>query len=159
VAGDRIVIGTDDAFSLRVYDGEGRLLRLVRQDRPTRPASAEYYEQYMASQRERMEARPAGVREQMEIAIEQIPRHETLPAFGLLHLDRTGHLWVQEYVELGEPRTDWQIFDPDGVLVARVRIPDRLDILDIGSDYLLGRDRDEFGVERVRMYELTRGGG
>jgi GMP synthase-like glutamine amidotransferase len=36
-------------------------------------------------------------------------------------------------------------------------MPERFEVLDIGTDYVLGRWRDGLGVEAVRVYELVRG--
>lgn len=154
-AGDRIVVGTNDAFSLRVHDASGRLMRLIRQNRPLRPADPDEIARVLEPARARSADRPGG--ERMLAAIDQLPLHETLPAFAQLLLDRTGHLWIQEFPGSGARPTDWQVFDPEGVLVARVGLPDGLEILDVGPDYLLGRVSDDLGVERVRLYDLERG--
>ncbi len=37
-----------------------------------------------------------------------------------------------------------------------VETPPRFQISQIGSDFMLGRWRDELGVEHVRMYELLK---
>ena len=58
---------------------------------------------------------------------------------------------------------DWQVFDPSGVLLARVRMPEHgpvgksyFTILDIGEDYVLGRIQDERPLERVVLHRITK---
>jgi hypothetical protein len=49
-----------------------------------------------------------------------------------------------------------QIFAPDGEWLGTIALPDRLTVLEIGSDYVLGVWRDEFDVERVQLLTLER---
>ena len=46
--------------------------------------------------------------------------------------------------------------DPQGNLVGSVTLPEGVDILGIGEDYLLGLVRDELEVEYVKLYQLQR---
>ena len=48
------------------------------------------------------------------------------------------------------------MFDPEGVWLGPVTLPGRLQIVEIGPDYVLGTTRDELGVESVVMYDLDR---
>jgi hypothetical protein len=160
-AGDQIAVGTSDAFSVRLFDVAGDVTRIVRQNRepaPTDPQAKEaLVEDWMKQARD--DQRP-----ELAAGLDQLTRHETLPAFGAVRLDRTGNLWVQEYVALGvEAIGDWQVFDPNGVLLARVRMPQHgpvgksyFTILDIGEDYVLGRIQDERPLERVVLHRLTK---
>lgn len=43
------------------------------------------------------------------------------------------------------------------VLLARAELPDGLDPLEIGPDYVIGLRRDELDVELVEVYALRRG--
>lgn len=100
---------------------------------------------------------------------------DSFPRYGRLLVDSEQLLWVMEYPELsgpinswrlaesfGEPPTvgpiRWRVLGRDGTPVAEVETPAAVFVLEIGQDYLLGLHRDEFGVESVRVYELTRGG-
>lgn len=80
------------------------------------------------------------------------------PAHGPIMVDALDHLWVQRFESPG-PRdtTEWRVFDPDGRLVANVVIPAGHRVMDIGEDYILAVGRDDFDVEYVRMFGLTRG--
>lgn len=65
---------------------------------------------------------------------------------------------MERYRTPGEEPTVYDILDPEGRLVGWVFLPDQLDILEIGQDYILGLYRDELEVEYVRMYRLHRPG-
>ena len=51
---------------------------------------------------------------------------------------------------------DWWVFEPDGRWLGTVRMPEGLDLSQVGEDFILGTHRDDLGVERVRLYGLTR---
>ena len=50
------------------------------------------------------------------------------------------------------------VFRPDGVYLGTVKLPQDLDVMEIGMDYVLGVARDELGAEYVQVYGLERGG-
>ena len=51
---------------------------------------------------------------------------------------------------------EWTIFDPEVVMLGQVRLPPAVSIVEVGSDYLLGRAWDDLGVERILLHELRR---
>jgi hypothetical protein len=98
---------------------------------------------------------------------------DRFPRFGRLVVDALGYLWVMKYPEsLGpfvSPRltlpylnhvpeggAEWRVLSPDGDLVAELRTPPSLFVLEIGADYVLGISRDEFDVESVSVHALRR---
>jgi hypothetical protein len=156
-SGSTIAVGTDDAFSVRIYSGGGGLTHVVRQERTPLPADPAEIERYLELAQSR-QLPPENAR-MRALAIEQLPRHTTRPAFADLYIDRPGNLWIQESEAAGAERRRWQVFGPEGVLVASVEGPGGLEILDIGEDYLLGTLRDALGVEQVLLYRLRKEGG
>jgi hypothetical protein len=50
----------------------------------------------------------------------------------------------------------WSVFDPDGAVLGTIETPQGLVVYQIGEDFLLGRMRDDFGVERVVRFPLDR---
>lgn len=81
----------------------------------------------------------------------------TLPAHAAVHVDPDGWLWVQEYDppwETGPVR--WRVFDTEGIARAEVRTPRGLIVHEIGRDNVRGLWRDDFGVEYIRAYAITR---
>ena len=87
-----------------------------------------------------------------------MPRVETRPPHGALYADTEGYLFVEDYVMPGDEWKGVTIFDPEGRLVGGFELPVDLQVLEVGSDYLLVRCEDELEVEYVRMYRLTRPG-
>lgn len=78
----------------------------------------------------------------------------SLPAFDALRLDSEGNLWVRPFAVVNVGRTEWLVFDSDGVPVARARIP--LGTRWIGRDRVIVKEEDGEGVQRVRVYRLCK---
>jgi len=88
--------------------------------------------------------------------LEGLPTLESFPAFESLEVDARGYLWVEEYQMPGVERTVWTVFDADGHVQGLVETPLGLDVYEIGEDYILGRAMDDFDIEYVQMFRLTR---
>jgi hypothetical protein len=86
-----------------------------------------------------------------------IPIAGRFPALSELEVDAGGNLWIRRY-----RRPTWEgpqpaiVLDPDGAFVCHGAIPEGMRLFEIGDDYLLGMERDDLGIEYVRMYEITR---
>lgn len=86
-----------------------------------------------------------------------IPIADRFPALSALEVDAGGSLWIRRY-----RRPTWEgpqptiVLDSDGAFVCHGAIPEGMRLFEIGDDYLLGMERDELGVEYVRMYGVTR---
>lgn len=51
----------------------------------------------------------------------------------------------------------WTVFTNTGAQLAEVRLPNNLDVYEIGNDYVLARYMDpEESIPEVRMYRLNR---
>lgn len=86
---------------------------------------------------------------------------ERRPAFSALKVDALGNLWVAEYdpngnVAYGWVASGWHVFSPGGELLGRVVTPPGLVLHEIGTDYVLGAQRNELEVPFVRRFPLTR---
>ena len=98
---------------------------------------------------------------------------ERMPYFGALEVDRAGNLWVQEYEPFwADGAQRWAVFAPNGEQLAYVSVPAaalpfcarRLrasctvltDIFEIGDDYLLVAQSDEWGVRYLRQYPIVK---
>lgn len=95
---------------------------------------------------------------------EAVPGRDVIPHLSAMLVDDRDRLWVKRY----SPATDnlwtgfpggtggeWWILDPDGTVVATVRAPDGLHLTDVRGDRVAGVTRDELGVERVAVYEIS----
>jgi hypothetical protein len=154
VGGSRLFFGSQDAFEIEVYGADGTLETLVRLDRPLVPVTDRDLEAFISREVGRMadqnEAR------QRRIDLEKMPRIEHRPAHGSLSADAAGYLFVEDYAMPGDTRKGVMVFGPDGKLTGEFEIPADLQILEVGSDYLLVRYEDELEVEYVGLYRLTR---
>ncbi len=158
--GDRVAVGNDDSYSIRIYDGSGALLHVVRQTRePARVQPGDFDRVFPEGLRP--DAPPSAMKTAMAPALEHMPHVTTFPAYGDLLLDRSGRLWVPEYDPTGfnAKSSSYQAFDDDGVFLGRLDLPDGATILDAGPDWLLARSQDDLDVERVVLYRLVRPAG
>ena len=74
-----------------------------------------------------------------------------------LVLDSERNLWVQAYRPPAEGVSDrYDVFDSTGVWLGPVTMPDGLEVLSIGADHVIGRVRDELGVESVAVHQLKK---
>lgn len=156
--GETYVVGRTDQPELRVYSDEGRLLRLIRwaadQDRTiTADVIRRDQEQWDSG------VDDPETRRQLEREMGQWFYGAELPIYDQLRVARGGHLWLRLYrapweVTGGGSDKPWLVFDPEGVMLGEVQVPNGGELLEIGRDYLILSVRDEFGVEYVQMYHL-----
>ena len=94
-----------------------------------------------------------------------MPRGPTLPVLRSLHVDATGHLWLQPYYVAGAEPPPFEIHSPDGVWLGSVSLPPghqrafvqyQAPYMEIGEDYVLGVWTDDLDVQYVRMYRINK---
>ena len=137
-------------------------MRLDRDPRPTTQADHDrYVEQEIAILKRRNPPVSADLLKREREFHESAQMAETFPVFSEVMGDAAGYLWVREYDFPGEERPAplWTVFDPGGRVLGFVETPPALVIEEIGEDYILGRTRDELGVESIQMWPLERQGG
>ena len=142
------------AYDISVAELGGRHLR-VRRTVEGRPVSADeaarFVEEYVAGY---SEERRADVRSRFE----QVTAASHLPTHAGLAFDSDGNLWVEGY----RPPRDthllrtWSVFDPDGRWLGDLDLPHGLRVDEIGKDYIAGVERDDVGVEYVRVYRVVK---
>ncbi len=88
-----------------------------------------------------------------------------LPVLRSIHVDGTGHLWLQPYYVAGAEPPPLEILAPDGAWLGSVSLPPGLvrafiqyqaPYMEIGDDYVLGVWTDELDVQYVRMYRINK---
>jgi hypothetical protein len=156
--GDGIVVGTPDAYEFEVYAPDGALRTIVRLARPNAPLTSTDIDAYVASQMED-DADDNLLREHRRLATE-IDFPDTKPAYAsAIRGDVEGNVWVPGFsIEDGEEQHPplWAVFDRDGRFLGELAMPRRLRVREIGADYVLGVWRDDFDVEHLRRYALTK---
>ena len=83
---------------------------------------------------------------------------DSFPAHGEIVPDICGGFWVQEYPAPTDLSERWLAFDSQGEWITSVTLPSRFALRRVGPDRLLGIQRDEDGVESIRVYSLTSAG-
>lgn len=89
-----------------------------------------------------------------------VPSGDATPAYSALAFDGLGNLWTEHFRFAWDslaPRM-WSVHDRTGEWLGTLEVPRKLGLLEIGSDYLLGVERDEDGVELVKLYRISRPG-
>jgi hypothetical protein len=84
------------------------------------------------------------------------PVADLFPAFTRVVIGMDGRLWVREYRRPTVlPFQRWIGFDAQGRYQCRASLPAEAELLEIGNDYLLTRERDADDVERVVRYGIA----
>lgn len=151
---DQVLIAQTERFEWGFWGLDGGLDRVVRLDEPRHVVTdAERAAELEQSLADVPEERRAGVRRTWE----EVPMPDTLNAMETVVVDRTGHVWVRaETLASTESPAPWFVTDPTGQAVARMTLPARLQVYDIGPDWLLGVTTDDLDVERVQLWPLRR---
>ena len=133
------------------------LIRWTGDDREVTEAQVDAYRR---AERERYAGQdlPPPIRQSIEAMVsEDRPVADRFPAHAGIMIGIEGDIWVHEYPRPIEGELGWLVFDEEGRFECRVTLP--LDsVYEIGPDYVLGKAEDEFEVEHIVRYPLTRPG-
>lgn len=150
---DHFLVGTNDRYELQLFNLSGqptKVIRLVHEVRPpTQDDMDAWFEEFTANDtpEERADFRRV---------FNELPVLDAFPAFVDVVVDRLDHLWVQDFNPTGDGSITWVVFEPSGEALGRIETPPGLEVYEIGEGYLLGRSRDELGVDYVQLWPLTR---
>ncbi|HSG82550.1 MAG TPA: hypothetical protein VLC48_09885 [Gemmatimonadota bacterium] len=145
---DRWFVGTSDSYEIEMRDLDGSLTHIIRRPVANRPIPKEVAEEARRRMFEMLQSMGGRVDG-------PAPLPETMPAYASFLLDAEGNLWVEEY-RIGDEEPQWAVFNPEGRFLGIVEVPRQGQVMEIGSDYVLGVWSDELGSEQVRLYELIR---
>ncbi len=154
VHGDKLYFGSGDSYEIERRGKDGTLELLIRRDTPNQAVTAADIDRFIET--EVADIEDANDRRDRRELYQEMDIPETMPAYGDLKLDDLGNLWVADYDPDPDADLRWTVFDPDGRMLGQVVLPSGLDIKQIGDDFVLAVWRDEFDVEHVRLYELSR---
>jgi len=154
VARDRFFYSSQDSYEIQVTDEAGRLLRIIRRDLAPRPVTEAHRAELTQGMEDQADDNDQ-VREFRRM-MRDAPVPDYHPALGPIYADALGYLWVEETRMPDEEIRYTTIFDPEGRMVGQVVLPARVQVQEIGADYLLGRWADDLGVSYLRMYPLER---
>jgi hypothetical protein len=154
VLGNDLLVGMGAEPELLRIDSTGQIRSIIRwrQSRiQVRDIWDRFASEFLAGVSD--ERRPAYAR---LLAMDGLPTPDAVPAIEQLLVDRQGTIWVQEYRLPWQETRVWQVLRADGTWLGQLTTPPTMTVLDIGPDYVLGRQVDDAGVERVTMYALKR---
>jgi hypothetical protein len=156
VQADRFSVATGDAYEVVSLDVEGSARGGFRRDAPPVPITRGDVAAYRADLLEAVGPSEAPAwRRALDAAT--FPDHVP-PVSGLVPAPG-GAVWVREaqppYTYAEGAR--WAVYAPDGTPTARIALPPRFTLWQVGDGWALGGVTDEDGTERVWLYRL-RGG-
>lgn len=158
VGPDGYFVTEGDAYSINAYDVSGRLRRIIRLDREPRPVTGEVRAAHEAWLHE--ETSPENeewLRRRLSVPY---PTH--LPAFEWLHADAEGNIWARhrrygaDDGTAGAGMYEFFIFGADGRYLGTIELPAGLEVYRIGTDFVLGKVRDELSVDYVHLYRIEK---
>jgi hypothetical protein len=122
-AGKRLYYGDGESNEVRVYSARGGLLRIIRtSDKRTRITDTDI-ERRLAVMVPVSARVSASARTKQLERLRAMPHASHWPAFGRIHVDPAGRLWVQDY-RMSYPAPDgWTVFDPAGRVLGRLILP------------------------------------
>jgi len=149
------VVADNDRAEVQFWDPDGRLVTTARWESVPRVVTAEDVERDRAwdlAQRSNPDSA------QLRQIWSQAPDPpETMPAFGTVLLDSEESVWVGEYRPRSEGTSrEYGVLGRDGSWIGTAVVPEGLQILSIGSDWILALARDDLGVESIVLHSLTR---
>lgn len=150
----RIVVGDTETFDIAVFSSHGTLTMRVRRSSRLQRVTREDVARFRRDQLAALEGVPNEQFWRRRLA--DVSGPPTFPAFADLHVDSGGHLWVQEYHPFEPMKRLFAVFDSDGRWLGEVVLPDNLNVLSIGVDYLVGWTPDGLDTPSVGVYDLIR---
>jgi hypothetical protein len=148
-----------DSFAIREYNREGNLLRIIRKTHTPTPVTESLKKEFVGSYLRVLERDgfPEERRNQIADEFYAAESNQAVPPFRSMLLDRSGNLWVGNYSpDPYAPSRYWEVFGTEGSWLGTVETPPGVVLYEIGDDYLLGRSKDEYGVEYVVLYSLRK---
>ena len=163
------VVGNGRVPELRRYDSAGGLELIVRWPGQPQPVGAADRRRYSERRMEFLAWAPPNEPETRLLfpALDEhpeVPTHK--PLFDRLLLDDRGGIWARVFPEesfgLFDSRLPgpmiftetWTVFDPVGVWLGDLTLPERFELHTVGRDRLLGVTRDSLDVETVRVLRV-----
>ena len=152
VGRERVVVCPTDSGAVGVYTFRGRRLRPIPLDVPPRAPSRAYVERFAD---QFLAAMPEALKARFRERFLAIPPAEHLPPCSKILMDPDDNVWVV-LSALGDSATTLRVFGPDDRVLGDVTVPAALEVLEIGSDYLLASGETPEGEPWVRVYRVRR---
>lgn len=154
VSPNAVYVGAGDEYEVVRFDLEGRRVGMIRRARRPVRVSQSHIDSFIEEQVGRGSRRLTP--QAMEAFYRGLEYPVTFPAYSRLLTDPLGNLWVEDYPIPGKGTPGWSVYSADGATLASLDLPSRLQITEIGSDYVVGIWRDELDLQYVRVYRLEK---
>lgn len=153
-----VIVGTNEPGGIRVYDPEGRLVRLIRSLTPQDPVTVEDRDRRKQENLKRLERQRASEQVKSEwIRNEASRRFATVfPYHERVMPGRDGTIWLERARRYDDEGRRFVVYDSLGRAIATVRCPDRMRPYQVGPSEVIGLWRDPDDVEHVRVYPVIR---
>jgi hypothetical protein len=150
---ENVFVGVQEEMEIGLHSTDGQLRQIYRvADADLDLGAADV----AARRREVLSSVPEDRRSRVAEDLDRLDVPDSRPAYGRLLVGADGSLWAAEQGRYPAiPRT-WTVFDSTGMLLGNVDMPERFRLYQIGSDWVLGVGLDEYDVEHVQLYRLTK---
>lgn len=154
-APEGVWVGDANTYEVRYFGASGGLERILRLDAPLHAVTDDDVEAYIRVNVDE-DSNDENRRRELRAMTREMPIPDYRPPYQGVIVDTQSNLWVQDYGVPGEDVSTWTIFDPEGRVLGRLDTPARTRLLEVGGDYILGRTADQFDVESLTLWTLTR---
>jgi hypothetical protein len=153
ISGENVLIGVQEEMEIGLHSTDGTLRQIYRVPNADLHLGAA---DVAARRQQVLSSVPEDRRSRVGEDLDRLDVPDSRPAYGRLLVGSDGSLWAAEQVRYPAiPRT-WTVFDSTGRLLGNVDMPERFRLYQIGSDWVLGVGLDEYDVEHVQLYQLTK---
>jgi hypothetical protein len=139
---DHLFLTRGEAYEIEVYDDEGRLIRILREDALPPVVTEAHREAWIQERAATSRPHP-----------EDVPFSERFGSYQILMLSFEGDLWAQRLARPGEEEQEWVVFSVDGTEVRRV-ILSELSLKSIRGGRLYGFRTDSLGIQTVEVLDV-----
>lgn len=139
-----LLYGLSSAYEIKCFDPEGKLFRIIRKEYRPRPITEKDRQEILSQLPE-----TAGVNLKEMLAFP-----DYFPPFSAFLIDEADRLYVRTFEKGQAPHWYiWDVFDPDGKLIARVELPENTLLIKEGK--LCAVEKDEEDYPYLCLYQAT----
>lgn len=137
VGPEAIYLADLGSYEIRVYDGRGRLNRILREDAEPPRVTVAHREAYLAEQEAMDRPHPA-----------EAPFPDRFGSYETFVVSHGGNLWARHVTPPGVEGERWVVFPADGGPLRRVILPD-ITVESVRDGRIYGHRSDSLGIQTV----------
>jgi hypothetical protein len=151
---DAVYVSDDGRAVVRKHDLSGAPLLEIHWNPGERTRVRDVWDEYTQESLGHMGERD--LRMYRHFYAQDLPLPEFVPVVAGLKVDLEGNVWVEHARPLSSAPNSWTVISSEGVLLGRLELPRELEVIEIGSDYIIGRTIDELAVERIQVHRIQK---